>query len=159
ETRLLMRHPDGEWAGYSYEWDADGTDASLVEGGKTASIGEREWLFPSGAQCLGCHTAAAGVSLGLETAQLNHELSYPATGRTANQLATLDAIALFDAPLGDPEVLPAFAELGDDGESLEDRARAYLHVNCAHCHRPGAPAPSGLDLRHATLLDQTGACD
>jgi hypothetical protein len=34
ETRLLMRHDDGVWAGYSYEWDADGKDATLLLAGK-----------------------------------------------------------------------------------------------------------------------------
>ena len=35
ETRLFMRHPDGDWAGYTYEWNAQRTDATLVQGGKT----------------------------------------------------------------------------------------------------------------------------
>ena len=37
ETRLFMRHPDGDWAGYTYEWNAQRTDATLVQGGKTVS--------------------------------------------------------------------------------------------------------------------------
>ena len=32
--------------------------------------------------------------------------------------------------------------------TLDERARAYLDVNCAHCHQPGGGASnSGLDLR------------
>jgi len=31
--------------------------------------------------------------------------------------------------------------------SLEDRARTYLEINCAHCHSPGGPGrTTGLDL-------------
>src|SRR5450432_1378272 len=30
ETRLLMRHADGAWAGYSYEWNDGETDATLL---------------------------------------------------------------------------------------------------------------------------------
>ena len=79
ETRLFMRHPDGVWAGYSYEWNPAGSDAELVVGGKTANINGQDWIFPSSGECLLCHTAAAGFSLGLETQQLNSELQYPST--------------------------------------------------------------------------------
>lgn len=158
ETRLLMRHPDGEWAGYTYEWNAQGTDATLVEGGKAVTIGSQDWLYPSGNDCLTCHTAAAGFALGLETAQLNRDLAYAATGRTANQLRTLDAITLFQTPLGDPAVQPALPDPFDTSAPLADRARAYLHTNCAHCHRPGGPTPSSIDLRYSTLLSATNAC-
>jgi mono/diheme cytochrome c family protein len=47
----------------------------------------------------------------------------------------------------------------DAAAPLAARARAYLHTNCAHCHRPSGPAPSALDLRYATLLSSTAACD
>jgi uncharacterized repeat protein (TIGR03806 family) len=156
ETRLLMRHPDGVWAGYTYEWDAAQTDAVRVDGGKRTAIGNVDWIFPSGAECMICHTAAAGFSLGLETAQLNHPLAYPG-GRTANQLATLDAIALLGAPLNDPAVLPALVDPYAGGPTIERRARAYLHTNCAQCHRP--TGVGDLDFRYATLLDHTNACD
>ncbi|MBA3562637.1 MAG: PQQ-dependent sugar dehydrogenase [Gammaproteobacteria bacterium] len=160
ETRLFMRHPDGVWAGYSYEWADDMSDATLVDGGKTRVFGNQTWIYPSGAQCLECHTAAAGFSLGLEVAQLNQDFTYPSTGRTANQLATLDAVALFDSPLaGEPDDLPQLADPFDASMPLDDRARAYLHTNCAQCHRPGGPAPTALDLRHDTSLRDSNGCD
>ncbi|HSG64996.1 MAG TPA: PQQ-dependent sugar dehydrogenase [Gammaproteobacteria bacterium] len=160
ETRLLMRHPDGGWAGYSYEWNAQLTDATLVDGGKTTSVNGQDWIFPDGNGCLECHTEAAGFSLGLELAQLNGDLSYAATGRTANQLETLDAIGLFTSPLGEPNAIPALADpYGTDG-TLQERARAYLHTNCAQCHRPGTPAGVSvdMDLRFTTALAATGTC-
>jgi uncharacterized repeat protein (TIGR03806 family) len=156
ETRLFMRHPDGEWAGYSYEWNAQRTDATLVQGGK---VGAQNWIFPSGNDCLTCHTSSAGFALGLEVAQLNHDFTYASTGRTANQLRTLDAVAMFASPLGDPSVQPALANPGDFGVTLDAAARAYLHTNCAHCHRPSGPTPSSMDLRFSTALNATAACD
>jgi uncharacterized repeat protein (TIGR03806 family) len=159
ETRLFMRHPNGDWAGYSYEWNAQGSDAALVQGGKVVPIGTQNWIFPSGNDCLTCHTAAAGFALGLETAELNHAFTYAATGRTANQLLTLDTIALFSAPLGDPSAQPELVDPANTAASLGARARAYLHTNCSHCHRAGGPTPSSMDLRFDTLLANTQACD
>lgn len=159
ETRLLMRHPDGNWAGYTYEWDALQTDATLVTGGKVSMVNGQSWIFPSGNDCIRCHTAVAGFSLGLEAPQLNADLTYPSTGRTANQLETLDSVLFFATPLGDPANFPALADPANVGASLEARARAYLHTNCAQCHRPNGPTPSSLDLRIGTLLADTGTCD
>jgi uncharacterized repeat protein (TIGR03806 family) len=158
ETRLFMRHPDGDWAGYTYEWNAQQTDATLVQGGKTVAIGTQNWIFPSGDDCLRCHTSAAGFALGLESAQLNHDLTYASTGRTANELLTLDDIVLFTTPLGDPSAQPVLPDPFGSAP-LAQRARAYLHTNCAQCHRPGGPTPSSMDLRDSTLLANTGACD
>jgi uncharacterized repeat protein (TIGR03806 family) len=159
ETRLLMRHPDGVWAGYSYEWDQNLNDGVLVHGGKVTSVGDQDWIFPGSAQCRVCHTQAAGRSLGLETLQLNGDLTYPSTGRTANQLATLDGILVLDGPLGDPATLESLVDPFDASASLADRARAYLHTNCAQCHRPNGPTATDLDLRYTTALNQTGTCD
>jgi uncharacterized repeat protein (TIGR03806 family) len=159
ETRLFMRHPDGDWAGYTYEWNAGRTDATLVQGGKAVTIGQQSWIFPSGNDCLQCHTSAAGFALGLEAAQLNHDFTYAATGRTANQLETLDQIVMFDSPLGDPSLQPALADPGDFNAPLDEAARAYLHTNCAQCHRPGGVAQSSMDLRFSTALNAMAACD
>jgi uncharacterized repeat protein (TIGR03806 family) len=158
ETRLFMRHPDGDWAGYTYEWNAQRTDATLVQGGKTVLIGSQNYVFPSGNDCLTCHTSAAGFALGLEAAQLNHDFTYTSTGRTANQLRTLDAITMFTTPLGDPALQPSMPDPADTSAPLAERARAYLHTNCAQCHRTGGPTPSSMDLRYSTLLSSTNAC-
>jgi len=153
-----MRHTDGTWAGYTYEWDDAQTGAIRVVGGKARAVGAQTWLYPSEAQCLQCHTQAAGRSLGLETAQQNGDLTYPSTGRTANQLFTLDHVGLVSLP-ADPSTYPAYPDpLGTSG-TLEQRARAYLHSNCSQCHRPGGPTPTSLDFRYATALSATGACN
>jgi uncharacterized repeat protein (TIGR03806 family) len=160
ETRLLMRHTDGEWAGYTYEWNAGGTDATRVIGGKTVTVDGRTWLFPSEAECLACHTEAAGRSLSIELAQLNGPLTYPQTGRTANQVVTLNAVGMFSPPVTNPpSELPWMPDpFGTDG-SLADRARAYLHTNCSQCHRPNGGTPTDLDLRYTTALAGMNACD
>ena len=158
ETRLLMRHTDGSWAGYSYEWDAAQNDGLLVDGGKTERIGSQDWIYPSTGQCDICHTAAAGRTLGLEIQQLNGSLTYAATGRTANQLATLAGISVLANPVGDPATLPSLSNPYVAGPAIAMRARSWLHTNCAQCHRPGGPTPSDMDLRFATALGLTNAC-
>ncbi|MDH3505977.1 MAG: hypothetical protein OEQ25_02455 [Gammaproteobacteria bacterium] len=123
------------------------------------NLGAQNWIFPSENDCLNCHTAAAGFALGPEDAQLNHDFTYSTTGRTANQLQTLDQIGIFSSSVGAPTSLPALVAPSDISANLEARARAYLHTNCAQCHRPNGPTPSSLDLRFQTSLDNTGACD
>ncbi len=161
ETRLLMRHPDGVWGGYTYEWNAQQTDATRVQAGAVRDIGGgQQWIFPSETQCLECHTSAAGRSLGLETAQLNRSFTYALTGRTAHQITTLNAINTLSPPVtADPATLPALSDPADTAASLVNRARSYLHTNCAQCHRPGGPTPSTMDLRFSTALAATNTCN
>ncbi len=158
ETRLLFRYEDGEWGGYSYEWDDQERDATLLSGAKSKQVGGITWDYPSPGQCMYCHTEAAGVALGPETVQLNGLFTYPETGRTANQLATYEHIGLFASPLPDkPERLPALVDPADKGERLEERARSYLHANCNSCHRPGAHAPG--DFRYQTPFGEREICN
>jgi len=160
ETRLLAYHTDGDWAGYSYEWNADASDATLLADSKTVTIGTHKWYYPSGSDCLRCHTIAAGRSLGPETAQLNRDYTYAATGKTGNQVFTFSSIGLFDVALSaTPANLPALAAPDDTTKSIEARARAYLHANCSHCHRPGGPGRGGMDLRYDVAFNAMGVCD
>jgi hypothetical protein len=128
-----------------------------VSDGLTVAIAGQDYTFPSEADCMWCHNGAAGFTLGPETAQLNGRLHYPQTGRIANQLTTLSAIEVLSPPVGADS--PAYADYGDAGNSLEARARTYLHINCSICHRPGGPTPASIDLRHDTPLPVTGACN
>jgi len=142
ETRLLVRHDDGAWAGYSYAWREDGSDADLVVDGLVAPVDDGAWVYPAIEDCAWCHGEAAGGTLGLRTEQL-----------TDDALDRFVEHGLLDArPEGDP--------LPGDTASLEDRARAYLHVNCAQCHHPdGAAGRARIDLRIETPLAETGLCD
>jgi uncharacterized repeat protein (TIGR03806 family) len=160
ETRLFMRHPDGVWAGYTYEWNAAQTDATRVVGGKRVQVDNQTWIFPSESECLQCHTEAAGRSLGLETAQLNGDFTYSQTGRTANQVVTLNAVQTLSPPVTQsPSALAALPDPYGTSGTLNDRARAYLHTNCAQCHQPNGGTPVTLDLRYATALNATATCN
>lgn len=158
ETRFFVRQADNaHWVGYTYAWNDDQSDATLVgPEGAQIEVSGRTWNVPTQAQCYRCHTNTAGSTLGLELGQLNHDIIYPATGRIANQLFTLSAIGYLPEIDGAP---PGLARIDDSSRSVEERARAYLHVNCANCHRPGGPTFTPLDLRWSVPLQQMGICD
>lgn len=157
ETRLFMKHPDGVWAGYTYEWNGAQTAATLVSGGKDVVHGSQTWRYPSEAQCLQCHTPAAGDSLGLEVGQLNGNIVYPATGRTANQIVTLNALNMLSPP--QTGTLTLYPDPYGSSGTLNERARSYLHTNCANCHQPGGGTGVNFDFRYSTPLDDTRACN
>ncbi len=144
ETRLLVRVNRDNWWGYSYQWNDAQTDAMLLDSntdGYEKQVmgpnGAQTWHFPSRQQCLQCHTAPAGVSLGLEMAQLNVDFSYP-NGVKANQISTWEHSGAFE---GSPTRVTAYPTPSDTTKTAEERARSYLHANCANCHRAGTAAP------------------
>ncbi len=154
ETRLLVRHDDGDWAGYTYVWNATQTDAILASAAQSVDLGDGDapWSIPSREDCLRCHTPARGRVLGLETRQLDRSILYP-TGRRANQLATLAGLGILESS---PPTLAPFVDPTDATADLAGRARAYLHANCAQCH-PGPGA--SLDLRFDTPLASMNVCN
>ncbi len=156
ETRLFMRHQSG-WAGYSYAWLEDQSDAMLLDGASSRAVSDFVHYFPSPAECQQCHTEAAQSVLGVELAQLDASYTYPTSGRSANQIDTLFAGGFADGAPPSERSQPLVA-LDDSSASLALRARSYLHSNCAGCHRPNG-AGGGLDLRFTTALSDTGACD
>lgn len=157
ETRLLIRRASG-WALYAYAWNAEQTEARLSPIGATIPISfiDRDganvaidWAVPNVNQCKGCHALAGeAVPLGPTVANLNRPVATIA-GQD-NQLAHWRAAGLIDQV---PANAPHWADAYDPASgTLAERARAYLQVNCAHCHNPQGPAhTSGLDLRY----DQT----
>ncbi len=104
ETRLLTRQR-GEWYVYSYIWNDEQTDATLVAAnGMDRSYpvadskekdGKRQqtWHYPSRAECLVCHSRAANYVLGPSVLQMNKDHDYG--GVTDNQLRTLERIGVF----------------------------------------------------------------
>jgi uncharacterized repeat protein (TIGR03806 family) len=155
ETRLFVHHLDGEWAGYSYGWNAQGTEATLLgihSGEMKKTVGATTWSHPSRYQCMACHTQIAGFTLGPEAIQLNRNYKY-ADGEE-NQLTHLMKLGVLAGP---PPNLPALPDPFGTAP-LAQRARSYLHSNCSGCHRPREDIPMWLDLRFTTPLPQTHAC-
>lgn len=166
ETRVLFKDAAATWHGFTYEWNSAGTEALLVasagkqraftrisEAGATYAY---NWLYPSRSQCFVCHTASENTVLGLNTAAINCELTYPASGVTDNQLRTLDHIAMFDAPLPDtPANLPRMEDPFGTAP-VEARAKSYFAANCAMCHQPGGGAPGSQDVRWETAAGSMG---
>jgi uncharacterized repeat protein (TIGR03806 family) len=141
ETRFLTLHDNGEWAGYTYRWNDEQTDAFLVDkAGENATFevknGKRartkRWRFPSRAECMVCHTREARYVLGLTTLQMNRERDY--AGVRDNQIRSLAHIGFFKGKVGSPASLPRLPDPADESQPLEARARSYLHANCWHCH-------------------------
>ena len=155
ETRVLIHEQQG-WAGYTYKWNASETDAQLLPGGAEQIYTVREpggtrqqtWAFPSRADCMSCHTLAAGFVLGLSTRQQNGDYDYPA--RTDNQLRSWNHIGLFDRDIGDHQSYESYIDPSDATASLSERARTYLAVNCSGCHQPNGGTPRRIDLRYDT---------
>jgi uncharacterized repeat protein (TIGR03806 family) len=162
ETQI-MHAEGGEWQFYTYAWSADQTDAELVpEAGETrvvqASIDHR-WRFSSRAECVVCHNPQTSVVLGLTTAQLNRRTDYSALGgKAGHQLTTLVKLGLVEnAPAKSPEKFPRAPNPYETQAPINERARSYLHVNCAHCHRKfGVGGRAAFQLMSSLPLEQTG---
>ena len=152
ETRLMFRHDDGGWGGYVYRWRPDGSDADLLEAG----VVDEGWNYPGRGTCLQCHTEVSGRTLGLEVPQLNRSITYPETGRRANQLFTLESVGMLSGAPVD-ETLRYPDPFGD--APLTDRAKTYLHVNCAVCHQPSGPVQARMDLRVDTPVSEMLLCN
>jgi len=176
ETRL-MTFQQGEWVGYSYIWNDEQTDAELVEAAGRDRVltirdpqapgGERTqvWRYPSRAECMVCHSRAAGFVLGPTTLQMNGDHDYG--GVVDNQLRTLAHIGVFgrkrpkkegeteapeydDITLKPVDQLPRLVDPYDPAADLETRARAYLHSNCAQCHVEAGGGNSAINLHFRT---------
>ncbi len=167
ETRFLVHGDDDVYYGITYKWRPDGLEADLLPDGDslavsiaTTSGGTRSqtWTFPSRADCRTCHNAGAGRVLGAKTVQLNGLLTYPLTGRSDNQLRTLNHLNLFSPALAESAIANYAKEvpMTETTATLEHRVRSYLDANCSHCHYPGNPAnlSAGFDARLSTPLAQ-----
>jgi uncharacterized repeat protein (TIGR03806 family) len=165
ETRLMTRQ-GGEWAGYSYEWNDEQTDARLVpkEGRErkfrisdTAAPGgtrQQTWRFLSRAECMVCHSRAANFVLGLSTLQMNrpHE-----SAAAENQLALLQRAGYLKPPLSSPpDKQPRLVNPYDQSAALEPRVRSYLHANCSQCHVADGGGNARMELEFTTLRDKMG---
>ena len=150
ETRLLVRRAAG-WVPLSYVWNEGQTDAVLKRAGVRVPVSfidthgtpvALDYAVPNVNQCKQCHQAdGAVVPIGPTAGNLNGGLD----GHGESQLA---AWAASDRLEGLPANPPKLARWDDAALPVADRARAYLDVNCGHCHsRAGFASNSGLYLQ------------
>ena len=169
ETRLLVRREAG-WEALPYVWNEEQTDATLKRTGDaqqltlTMADGAREdftYIVPNANQCAGCHATNATTReitpIGPKARHLNRDFAY--SEGTVNQLTEWSKLGLLS---GVPEAsdTPRNAVWSDVSASIDTRARAYLDINCAHCHNRVGPADtSGLLLEHnAPIGPSLGLC-
>ncbi|MBO6768092.1 MAG: hypothetical protein JJ901_07280 [Erythrobacter sp.] len=140
ETRVLLHRASG-WLALPYLWNEEQTEARLAIAGArldlTTPKGEAlSYRVPNKNQCKECHGLDGEVvPIGPKARNLSGEW-----------LAAVVEAGLVDRMPQDADQFPVWEHR--ESADLTAAARAYLDVNCAHCHRPGAMASnSGLDLR------------
>jgi uncharacterized repeat protein (TIGR03806 family) len=149
ETRLLIREAGG-WKALTYLWNEQQTDAVLEVAGAQLPVSWTneegiartiKYSVPNLNQCKSCHMRTGKLSLiGPTARQLNNDV------KKKNQLVEWSHKGLVNG-LPAVENIAKLASYEDKNISLDARARAWLEVNCAHCHRSDAPAKtSGLHL-------------
>ena len=169
ETRLLVRRAQG-WEAVSYVWSEDQTDAKLTKIGDAQKLtlvsddGQQDeftYIVPDINQCAGCHapnnTTRKLAPLGVRPRHLNK--SYQHGDQDVNQLLKLELIGYLSgfSPI---EQIARNEDWSDASQPLDQRARAYLDINCSHCHNPQGPADtSGLDLTMEAMVGpELGVC-
>ncbi|NNE39921.1 MAG: hypothetical protein HKN14_03260 [Marinicaulis sp.] len=168
ETRLLVRR-EAKWDALAYVWNEEQTDAVLKRTGDIKPMtlvrddDEREafaYLVPNVNQCAACHATNATTKeiqpIGLKASHLNKRSNY---SHGLNQLDHWIAAGLLTGDFSNAGAAPKNADWQDETASLDARARAYLDINCSHCHNPVGPADtSGLNLKPDASGPALGRC-
>ena len=151
ETRLLIRKDTG-WDALTYVWDEAGQEASLALAGKTVRANyiskegsqlDIRYRVPNKNQCKECHLENESiVPIGPKPRNLNRDYNY--FEGTMNQLEKWVEVKFLESY---PEKINSVVDFMDTSKPINERARAYLDINCGHCHSPeGSASNSGLYL-------------
>jgi uncharacterized repeat protein (TIGR03806 family) len=162
ETRLLIKN-NNQWVAGTYVWNPEQTDAALATSGSNTpvswidekgSIRKISYRIPGVRDCASCHHANNTLMpVGLKVRNLN--ISVVRNGRSINQLQYLHEAGIMDAM--NPQQFSTLPAWQNEKYSIQDRVRAYLDVNCAHCHSaPGSCARSAVRFAWEIPLAGTG---
>jgi len=152
ETRILIKQ-NGVWEMGDYKWNAAQTDAVLDNTSSNVPIsyididGDTQninYRIPSGMDCIQCHSiSSTKTPLGPKLRNLNAN----------NQIQDLIANNYLEST--DVSSITPLPKWDDDSGTYtqEERARAYMDVNCATCHRDGGSCEFESTLRLPYELD------
>jgi uncharacterized repeat protein (TIGR03806 family) len=165
ETRLMIRKASG-WIFAEYEWNDEQTEAYLNMNGVNKSI---SWLqngvpmstnyrLPSETECLICHKINSNpIPIGIKPQHLNKSFNY--TDGEMNQLQKWVSVGYLNGPI--PGDILTVVDYRDESQSLRDRVRSYLDMNCAHCHQENRHCdyrPMRLAYSETALSINMGIC-
>lgn len=167
ETRLLVKAED-QWNVATYVWNEAQTEATLNMEGHDKQI---EWVnglgfpkstnyhVPSEFECLSCHQFDEQViPIGPKLRNLNRDILI--NNQSVNQLSYFQDNGLIDD--FDHHLITNLPDYNDVNVSLDKRGRAYLDLNCGHCHHKSAwskPANKRFDFRYEVSLEDSKICD
>jgi uncharacterized repeat protein (TIGR03806 family) len=162
ETRLFLKLQEG-WQVADYIWNSSQAEAVLDNNGGVRPISyididgntrDVEYIIPSQQDCFTCHNNNGSTfPIGMKLRSLNFVPSY--TSQNQLQLFIDSGLISGLGDAGSISTLPVWTD--EINFNLPERARAYLDVNCAHCHQPGGSVPPGfmMDFRYETPFEQT----
>lgn len=142
ETRLLIHKADG-WIGYPYIWNESRSDAiyspiggkaQVTRMGEDGVFQQINYSVPNQNQCKTCHQSGTSMT----------PIGPKARNLGVDQVENWGDLGFLTGLPVSFESVPSIAQ--EEGD-LAARARAYLDINCAHCHKAdGAASNSGLWL-------------
>ncbi len=162
ETRIFLK-VEGVWQAGNYIWNSAQTEAIYRETGSDVPISYTDingttqninYTIPSKQDCFTCHNNSnTTLPIGMKLRSMNVVPSYS----NQNQLDYFIANGLLEGVSNSSSI----AQLPDWTDELSfsilERGRAYIDINCAHCHNPGGAVTNfGLDFRYETPFDDTG---
>jgi len=162
ETRLLINE-NGQWNAAAYQWNSTQDEAFLLADSAAVPVlfldgksvkRQTNYIIPSRKDCIACHRQGDRIlPIGPKIRNLNRVVFRDRD--TIQQLEYLKRKDILDIQLlGKLSSLPSYDDLS---QSTAHRARAYLEVNCAHCHNPmGTAYMTMLDLRFESPINETG---
>lgn len=158
ETRILLLKK-GQWNAVTYQWNSEQTEAYLITKGATVRVKQRhksdiEYHIPSTSECVACHRQSGTLQpIGPKIRNLNRMIIHNKT--SVSQLDYLEEQQLLTTNKSKP--VGVFPGDNDISQPLASRARAYMDMNCAHCHHPnGMAGYTNLHLSYELSYKKTG---
>lgn len=159
ETRVLIKL-NGLWETGDYKWNSEQTDAVLDLEGSSLPVtwidtegnsNSSTFQIPSNTDCFTCHSNNDNIiPIGPKLRSMNFEIN------GVNQLEQFIANQTLTG-LSNSASVRSLANWQDTSLPLETRVRAYMDINCAHCHIPGGSCAdqSTLNLALETPLEES----
>jgi len=162
ETRILQL-TKGKWIAGTYRWNRTHKDAHFTADEVEVPVNfmtnkgnfrQIKYKIPSTNDCISCHQSGEDIiPIGPKAMNLNKPIL--AHSGLVNQLEDFERKGLFklDKDISSILKLPDYS---DNSIPLEQRSRAYLEINCAHCHNPtGWASQKSILLNYAAPLQMT----